>query len=198
VRSFRSFSSFIIFPSSLRSAGEATEEIFVNAAEDVLGFGGGFVEADVADDINEAAELDFIEAGAGVIAGEDTFERRVLALDGSHGVVDDFADFGGFGFGFDFVPAGFGREPKDIGGEVFIAVFGGFGALGFVFDEPVAFGVGEAEEELLALFLEGVGDVFEEDEAEADVLVLGGVHVAAHFIGGGPELGFEAKGGTVF
>jgi hypothetical protein len=29
------------------------------------------------------------------------------------------------------------------------------------------------------LLLEGVGDVLEEDEAEADVLVLGGVHTAA-------------------
>ena len=31
--------------------------------------------------------------------------------------------------------------------------------------------------------LEGVGDVLEEDQAEDDVLVLGGVHVAAELVG---------------
>jgi hypothetical protein len=95
------------------------------------------------------------------------------------------------------VPAGFGREPEDIRGEVFIAVLGGIGALGFVFDEPFAFGIGKAKKELFALFLEGVGDVFEEDQAEANVLVFRGVHVAAHFVGGDPKLGFEIEAGIV-
>ena len=45
------------------------------------------------------------------------------------------------------------------------------------------------------MFLEGVGDVFEEDEAEDDVLVFRRVHVVAQLIGGEPELGFEADGG---
>ena len=36
--------------------------------------------------------------------------------------------------------------------------------------------------------LEGVGDVLEEDEAEDHVLVLSSVHVAAHLVGGQPEL----------
>ena len=47
------------------------------------------------------------------------------------------------------------------------------------------------------LFLEGVGDVFEEDQAEDDVLVLGGVHVAAQLVGGLPELLLEAEIGAV-
>ena len=37
--------------------------------------------------------------------------------------------------------------------------------------------------ELGVLLLEGVGDVLEEDQAEDDVLVLGGVHVAAQGVG---------------
>ena len=44
-----------------------------------------------------------------------------------------------------------------------------------------------------ALGLEGVGDVFEEDQAERDVLVVRGLHVAAQLVGRGPELGLEAE-----
>ncbi len=51
--------------------------------------------------------------------------------------------------------------------------------------------------ELGVAFLEGVGDVLEEDQAEDDVLVLGGVHVVAQRVGGGPELRLEADGGAV-
>ncbi len=56
-----------------------------------------------------------------------------------------------------------------------------------------------AGEELGAVFLEGVGDVFEEDEAEDDVLVFRRVHVVAQLVGGEPELGLEAEvgGGVV-
>jgi hypothetical protein len=46
--------------------------------------------------------------------------------------------------------------------------------------------------------LEGVGNVFEEDEAEDDVLVVGGVHVAAELVGGLPEGLLEAEVGAVF
>ena len=41
--------------------------------------------------------------------------------------------------------------------------------------------------------LEGVGDVLEEDQPEHDVLVLGGVHVPAELVCGGPELLLEAE-----
>lgn len=40
----------------------------------------------------------------------------------------------------------------------------------------------------------GVGDVFEEDEAEDDVLVFRRVHVVAELVGGEPELSLEADG----
>ena len=44
-------------------------------------------------------------------------------------------------------------------------------------------------------FSSGVGDVFEEDEAEDDVLVFRRVHVVAQLVGREPELGLEADGG---
>ncbi len=43
------------------------------------------------------------------------------------------------------------------------------------------------------MFVEGVGDVFEEDEAEYDVLVFRRIHVVAELVGGEPELGLEAE-----
>jgi hypothetical protein len=40
--------------------------------------------------------------------------------------------------------------------------------------------------QLLVLLLEGIGDVLQEEQAENDVLVLGGVHAAAQRVGGFP------------
>jgi len=58
-------------------------------------------------------------------------------------------------------PAGIGGHPEDVLGPVFVGVFGiGPGVVAF------------PSEELGAVFLEGVRDVLEEDEAEDDVLVL--------------------------
>ena len=47
--------------------------------------------------------------------------------------------------------------------------------------------------QLGVLFLEGVRDVLEEDEAEDNVFVFRRVHVVAQLVGGEPELGLEAK-----
>ena len=79
-------------------------------------------------------------------------------------------------------PARAGRHPEDVLGFVFVRVFGiGAGVVAFAGDE------------LRVVLLEGVGDVFEEDEAEDDVLVFRRVHVVAQLVGGEPELGLEAN-----
>ena len=131
-----------------------------------------------------AAAPGSVEAGAGVVLGEDAFEARVVALDGDHGVVHSLADGGLLGAGLEVGPAGIGGHPKDVLGFVFVRVFGiGAGVVAL------------AGEELGAVFLEGVGDVFEEDEAEDDVLIFRRVHVVAELVGGEPELGLEADGG---
>ena len=59
-----------------------------------------------------------------------------------------------------------------------------------------AFVVALALDELGVVFVEGVGDVFEEDEAEDNMLVFGRVHVVAKLVGGKPELGFKADVGS--
>ena len=170
-------------------AGEAGEEILVDAAEQIDGAvgrlalaGGG--QADGADEVDEFAEAVLVEAGAGVVLGQDAFEARVVALDGDHRIVHDLADGGLLGAGLEVGPAGLRGHPEDVLGLVFVRVFGiGAGVVALAGDE------------LGAVFLEGVGDVFEEDEAEDDVLVLRRVHVVAELVGGEPELGLEADGG---
>jgi hypothetical protein len=51
--------------------------------------------------------------------------------------------------------------------------------------------VREGSLKLGAALVEGVTDVLQEDEAEHDVFVLGGVHAGAQLVGGGPESLFE-------
>ena len=105
------------------------------------------------------------------------------------------------GDGGDFVPARLARYPEgDVFGVV-VAVFE-FGGDGFVVggrggevggvEVVVARRVFEVVFYALALRGEAVGDVFEEDEAEDDVFVVGGVQFGAEFVGGSPEVGFEA------
>jgi hypothetical protein len=95
-------------------AGEFAEKVFIYAPEHVLGLGHRFVEADVADDVHESAEPDMVfrfakvppmafavkiratvrrgvEAGPGVIAWQDAFERGILAFNRAHRIVNDFA-----------------------------------------------------------------------------------------------------------
>ena len=81
-------------------------------------------------------------------------------------------------------PAGLLGHPEDVDGAVFVGVFR-VGALG-----PFGF-------ELGVLLLEGVGDVLQEDQAEHDVLVLGGVHVGAERVGGLPQLPLKSEIGSV-
>jgi len=45
------------------------------------------------------------------------------------------------------------------------------------------------------VLLEGVGDVFEENQTQNDVLVFRSVHIVAELVGGQPELGFKSDGG---
>ena len=164
------------------AGGELAEEVFVDAAENVLGAALLVAETDGADEIDEFAESALIEGFAGVVLGEDAFEAGIVLFEGEHGFVEELADAGLLGGGLELGPAsGFGN-PEDVFGGVFVAVLG--------------VGVRLALEGGVAL-LEGVGNVFEEDEAEDDVLVVGGVHVAAKLVGGLPEGLLEAEVGAV-
>ena len=75
-------------------------------------------------------------------------------------------------------PAGLLRDPEDVLGKVFLRVL----RVGKFFVK-----------QLCPLGLEDVRDVLDEDRAERDVLVVGGLHVAVELVGRGPELGLEAE-----
>lgn len=106
---------------------------------------------------------------------------RCLSSDGGHRIVDQRADGGLRRAGLQVLPARFLRHPENSGGAVFVRIFrvGALRLLRF---------------EFRVLGLEGVGNVLQENQAEDHVLVLGGIHVVAQRIGGGPQLGFEAEG----
>ena len=120
---------------------------------------------DVADHVDELAKPLLVEGGAGVVFGQHVLECGVVALDAGHGTVDELADGGLARLGLEMRPAGLGRHPEDVLGNVFVAVLGGLTA---------PFG----ENRRMAL-LEGVGDVFQKDETQDDVFVFGRVHAAA-------------------
>ena len=167
--------------------GELGKEILVNAAEDVLGPVFPVAEADGADEVDEVdevAEAVLVEGRAGVVLGQDAFQARIVPLDGDHGVVHDLADGGLLRAILQVAPAGGRRHPEDILRLVFVGVLGiGPGILAL------------ARREQGVVFLEAVGDVLEEDEAQDDVLVLGGVHVVAQLVSGEPELLLKAEVG---
>ena len=144
-------------------AGELRQKVFVNSAEHVLGPGVLVAHPDIADHVDELAETRLVEGRTGVILGQHVLERRVVALDTGHRVVDELADGGLPRLGLEMTPAGFRRHPEDVLGPVFVLVFG-VGALCLLTLEASVF------------FLESVGDIFQEDEAQDDVLVFRRVH----------------------
>ena len=197
-------------------AGEAGEEVFVDAAEQIdgalRGTRGRFRDArrlvglerelvrrggrerDGADEVDELAEPVLVERGAGVVLGEHALEGApalalVRGLDGDHGVVHQPADGRLLGVGLEVAPARLRAEPRR---RFRRGIRPG--------PRDLAPGVvALAGEELGAVLLEGVGDVFEEDQAEDDVLVFGRVHVGAELVCREPELLLEADlGGAGF
>ena len=123
-------------------------------------------DPDIADEVDDLAEPLFVERRAGVVLGQHAFERGVVALDAGHGVVHDLADGGLPGLGLQVRPARLRWHPENVERAVLVRVLrvGALRLLRF---------------ELRVLRLEGVGDVLEEDQAEHDVLVLGGIHATA-------------------
>ena len=167
-------------------AGEPRQEVFVDAAQNVPRAGVPVAHADVGDHVDELAEPPLVEGRAGVVLGQHILERRIIALDPGHRIVDRLADGRLPCMRLEMAPAGLGRHPEDVFGAVLVRVLGGgtLRLLGFQAGVP---------------FLEGIGNVFEKDQPEDDVLVLGCVHCAAQGIGHRPQLGLmSGRGGVGF
>src|ERR1019366_4310081 len=73
-------------------AGKLREEVFVDAAQDVLAAILLVAHRDRADQVNQFAQALLIQSGPRVFFRQDTLQLLVVALDGKHGVVDELAD----------------------------------------------------------------------------------------------------------
>jgi len=161
-------------PSAL---AKRVRKYFIHAAEQIdraVGLfalaGGG--EADGGDEVDEFAEAVLVEAGAGVVFGSTPSRRgssRSMATMASSTILPMV---GCLALAWRWDQRAFGGHPEDVLGFVFVRVFR-------IGPRVVAF----ARHELGAVLLEGVGDVFQEDEPEDDVLILSSVHVVAEFVG---------------
>ena len=141
---------------------ELREEVLVDAAEHISGAGFGVPDADVSDHVDQLAETLLVQGGPRVVLGQHLLQRRVVPLDRGHGPIDGLADGRLPRPGLQVRPAGCLRHPEDVFGDVLVAILRGF-------LPPLG------EHRRVALF-EGVRDVLQEDDAEHDVLVLGGIH----------------------
>lgn len=162
--------------------GEHGEAVFVGAAEDVAGVA-VLLHADIREEVDHVTEAALVELGAGERFREDALQARILLFDREHGAVDDLADLGRVGGVRDALPAGFLRHEKDVLLRVGVRIL--FESLAL-------------RHELVPPRVEPVGEVFQEDEAEDDVFVLGGVQIAAENAGGVPYLFLKTDRGCVF
>ena len=162
----------------LRELGEA---VLVGAPQDVARVA-LLRHLYVGEEVHDFAQAALVQLLAGEVLGEDVLELVVLRLDLAHGLVDDLAHLGGVRGGGDGLPAGALRHEEDVLRRVLVAIL--LEALSLV-------------DKLLVALVELVGDVLEEDEPEHDVLVLGGIDVAAQLVGGAPDLLLEANLGGV-
>ena len=174
-------------------AGEHAQKVLVDLAQHVARLAGRGAEADGGHQVDQLAQLAVRQLGPREALVQDALELGVLGLDQRQGIVDALADVGLLGGGTQRLPARRLGHPEDIDLAVVVAVFQFAGQQrGGAVGQKVFVGrIGEAGGQLGALGLEGVGDVLDEDEAEHEVLVLGGVHVGAQLVGGGPERFFD-------
>jgi len=86
----------------------------------------------------------------GIILGKHALERRIITLDGEHGIVDHLADGGLFSIGFKEGPAGFLGHPENIDSAVLVRVLrvSALVVLGLQFS---------------LLLLKGIGNILEKD-----------------------------------
>ncbi len=102
----------------------------------------------------------------------------ILGPDDVLKVIDQGADGGLLGVGLQVRPARLFRHPEHVLRRVLVLVLCSLRVFG---------------QQRLAPGLEGIGDVFQEDQPEGDMLVVAGLHVAAQFVGGLEQFGLETE-----
>lgn len=155
------------------------DAVFVGASEYVA------VRLDVAErqivreEVYDVAKHPLVDVRGAVELRQHPLERLVLALDGDHRVVDRLAVVRLVRDGGDPFPACGLRDEEDVLLHVGIAVF--FVAVALRLQLAVA-------------VLKGIRDIPQKQEPHQHLTVLRGGQLAAHQIGGMPELGLKSKG----
>ena len=112
------------------AACELAEEVFVDAAEQVVGLSALFVHGDAGDQVDQLAQHQLVQRRAGVVLGQHALQGFVVLFDGAHGVVDQGADLGALGIGLQVRPARVLGHPEHVVGQVFVPVLGGLRIFG--------------------------------------------------------------------
>ena len=134
----------------------------------------------VGEEVHHLAQHLFVQVRAGIDLRQHILQRPVIVFDGAHGVVDDLPDLRRVRCGGNCRPARILRHKEDALGKIFVDVL--LEAVSFV-------------HQLLVTLLKAVGDVFQENQAEDDVLVFRSVHVAAQHACSVPDLFLKADVG---
>ena len=161
---------------------ELLEEVLVDLAQHVRGARLGVAHLDVAHEVDHLPKAALVEGGAGVVLGQHAVERRVVALDGGHGVIHQLADRRLTSLPLQVRPSRLGAVPRRCSRQCTHPCL----------RRPL----GPLGEHRGVAFLEGIGDVLKEYQAEHDMLVLGGVHAPAKGVGHPPEVGPVVGGGA--
>ena len=139
---------------------ELLQKVLVDVTEHIRGPGLCAAHLDVAHHIDYLPQAGLVQGGSGVVLGQHVLEHRVIPFDGRHCIVNQPTDGGLTGLALERLPPSLARNPEDTLGTVLIWVLG-VGALILL------------RFQLYVGFLEGIGDVLEENQTENDVLVLG-------------------------
>ena len=122
-----------------------------------------------------------VERRTGVFLGQHILQHRVVPLDPGHRLVDELPDGGLPRLRLEMAPARLARYPEDAHRPVLVRILwvSTLALLAYELGVP---------------FLECIGDVLEEDQAQDDVLVLRRIHRAPQRVGHAPQLGLIPGG----
>ena len=105
-------------------AGELGEEVLVHTSHHVFGAGLRVSNSDVGNQVDELAQTGLVQGRPCVVLGQNVLERRVVPLDGGHGVVHQLADGRLPRLRLEVRPAGLRRHPENVLAAVLVHVFG--------------------------------------------------------------------------
>ena len=162
--------------------GKFGKAVFVGSAENVL-FVSVLDHADVGEKIDHLTQPSLVQLRTGKVFRQNVLQALVVLLNRAHGFVNRRADFRCVCLGGNVTPPRALRHKENPLGGVLVDIL----------LEAVAF-----RDKLAVLFLEAVGDVFEENQPQHHIFVFRGVHIPAQYARGVPYLFFKADVGGCF